>query len=577
MKNLFKKIGALLLTAVMVLTMCSTVFAKAVSEGDTTTVEITGLNTDETPVVTLYKVVKGNYSEKGFLGTYTKGRNVEIADLDNPTQAEINTIAQRINSNDASKKITPFATIPASVSKDTAKATATVTGAGVYIAIITGATKTVYNPVYVGVSYNENSKLSHKPISAGALYAGTNVVKKTSPGIKKDITSGTTSDKTIPETVTDKNTVSVGDVVNYKLTPTVPSYPTNATNKTFFVSDTMSAGLDFNFESLTLAAGDKTVTKTLDESKTTATYKIGDATIATAKKSGNGFNMNFSYDGLDSLNDATEKGRMPELMVTYNARVNENAVVGSDGNTNDAKIYYSNDPNKGDTWNKVEDKPDTAVGVKNKSDRKTVYSYQIALKKVDAKDKNKVLSGAVFGIYSDASCTKLVDEIITNEKGLAVSTAVAKGIYYVKELVAPDGYSLNADVIPVTAQWTTATSTVTGNITRTTYTTDKSKSVDGKQVGYIKDGKFYRTEVGGSQPAYVAATSTTDATEVSTTEVSGAGTVPTLVSSPVLNTQMSALPSTGGMGTYLFTIIGVVVMAGAAGAFFISRRKGSEE
>ena len=43
------------------------------------------------------------------------------------------------------------------------------------------------------------------------------------------------------------------------------------------------------------------------------------------------------------------------------------------------------------------------------------------------------------------------------------------------------------------------------------------------------------------------------------------------------DTKLSALPSTGGMGTYLFTIIGVVVMAGAAGAFFISRRKGSEE
>ena len=45
----------------------------------------------------------------------------------------------------------------------------------------------------------------------------------------------------------------------------------------------------------------------------------------------------------------------------------------------------------------------------------------------------------------------------------------------------------------------------------------------------------------------------------------------------IKNTKLSSLPSTGGMGTYLFTIIGVVVMAGAAGAFFISRRKGSEE
>ena len=575
MKNLFKKISALLLTAIMVLTMCSTVFAKAVSENDTATVTITGLNKDEKPTVTLYKVVKGNYSEKGFLGTYTKQTNVEIEDLNSPTQAEINTIAQRINSSNEENKIQPFATITAGVSGDTA--TATVNGAGVYIAIITGATNTVYNPVYIGVSYNKESNLSHEAISAGDLYAGSWVVKKTSPGIKKDITSGTTSDDTIAET--DKNTVSVGDVVNYKLTPTVPSYPTNATNKTFFVSDTMSAGLDFNFESLALGAKDKNVTKTLSEDKTTATYKIDDTVIATAVKSGNGFNMNFSYDGLDSLNGDTEKGRMPELTVTYNARVNESAVVGSQGNTNDAKIYFSNKPNNGDTWKDVNNKPDSATGVTNKSDRKTVYSYQIALKKVDATNHDEVLRGAVFGIYSDEDCTNLVDEITTNDKGLAVSTAVAKGTYYVKELVAPDGYSLSTDVKTVTAQWTTATSTVAGETTRTQYTTDVDQSVDGKQVGYIKDGKFYRSNTGidGADPAYVKSTSTTVATEVSTTVVNGAGTVPTLVTTPVTNTKMSSLPSTGGMGTYLFTIIGVVVMAGAAGAFFISRRKGSEE
>ena len=45
----------------------------------------------------------------------------------------------------------------------------------------------------------------------------------------------------------------------------------------------------------------------------------------------------------------------------------------------------------------------------------------------------------------------------------------------------------------------------------------------------------------------------------------------------IVNTKMGTLPSTGGMGTYLFTIIGVVVMAVAAGAFFISRRRTSEE
>ena len=39
------------------------------------------------------------------------------------------------------------------------------------------------------------------------------------------------------------------------------------------------------------------------------------------------------------------------------------------------------------------------------------------------------------------------------------------------------------------------------------------------------------------------------------------------------DTKLSALPSTGGMGTYLFTVVGVVLMACAAGAFMVSRKK----
>ena len=39
------------------------------------------------------------------------------------------------------------------------------------------------------------------------------------------------------------------------------------------------------------------------------------------------------------------------------------------------------------------------------------------------------------------------------------------------------------------------------------------------------------------------------------------------------NTQLSALPSTGGMGTTLFTIAGCVIMISAAGLFFATRKK----
>lgn len=40
-----------------------------------------------------------------------------------------------------------------------------------------------------------------------------------------------------------------------------------------------------------------------------------------------------------------------------------------------------------------------------------------------------------------------------------------------------------------------------------------------------------------------------------------------------VNTKLAALPATGGIGTYIFTIAGIIIMAAAAGFFFVSRRK----
>lgn len=107
--------------------------------------------------------------------------------------------------------------------------------------------------------------------------------------------------------------------------------------------------------------------------------------------------------------------------------------------------------------------------------------------------------------------------IITDAKGEATVSGLDLGDYYFEEVEAPTGYSLDANPNKVTV-------------------TLKEK---------VKE-----------------ASATTD-----------------VISNPLTkyNTTLNSLPSTGGMGTYLFTIIGVVVMAGAAGAFFISRRKGSEE
>lgn len=58
---------------------------------------------------------------------------------------------------------------------------------------------------------------------------------------------------------------------------------------------------------------------------------------------------------------------------------------------------------------------------------------------------------AVFGIYADRECTDLVQQLTTDENGYAISDELLMRDYYVKEITAPTGYTLNSTVFTVTA------------------------------------------------------------------------------------------------------------------------------
>ncbi|MBS8115232.1 isopeptide-forming domain-containing fimbrial protein, partial [Streptococcus suis] len=106
------------------------------------------------------------------------------------------------------------------------------------------------------------------------LYGQTSVAKSTLPSIDKTV-SGVTADA-------DKNSASLGQVLTYSLNVTLPSYPTQAKNKTIFISDTMSEGLTFDYASLTISWNGQTLI-----ADTTGQFKTqGDILIAKAVKVG---------------------------------------------------------------------------------------------------------------------------------------------------------------------------------------------------------------------------------------------------------------------------------------------------
>lgn len=207
-----------------------------------------------------------------------------------------------------------------------------------------------------------------------------------------------------------------------------------------------------------------------------------------------------------------------EIVVTYNGVLTSTADLGSDPdqeNNNKATFKY----------NDV-----TVPGTKEKE----VYSGQITIEKVDASDKTMKLKGAKFVVIDQASKDtagvkylkydasandnkgafswkdKLTDATVyeTGDDGTVAISGLAAGTYYLLEIEAPKGYNVLTAAQPVTL----------------------TKGKDANNVDHL------------------------------------------LATPKVENVQGTILPSTGGMGTVAFAVVGLIVMAGAAVTLIIKKR-----
>ena len=313
----------------------------------------------------------------------------------------------------------------------------------------------------------------------------------------------------------------IGDTVEFRTITTVPNV-SGYTQYKYVIYDEMSAGLTSNVKNendVTIKVNDTTE---LDKNYYTVTV---DGTNA------NKFTV--TVDVLKAIQD-NKMYAGNELYTYYTGILNENAKVYNDGKQdNKAYLEYSNNPHDHATTNS------TPV--------KVVYdwTFKMGVKKVDGADGTP-LTDAKFVLSKEKNCDLGAigdDGQPHNTENLISLIKNSDGSY----TVAPAGY--NGSVVNVI---TAGDITINGLDDATEYYLYETKA----PAGYNRLTAAVRFEItatysdAGDNCTSVTATVNND--------------VQSSVSVNVRNNKGSTLPSTGGIGTTLFYVIGGVLMAVAA-------------
>ena len=273
-----------------------------------------------------------------------------------------------------------------------------------------------------------------------------------------------------------ENDANIGDTVNFQATITAGKGTVN-----YVMHDTMSEGLTFDITSVVVTKGDTTLTAT------------NDYVITNSCEDG----CTFEIDLTDSLEATLNEGE--QIVVTYSAVLNENAVIAGEGNPNTVYLTYGNNQ-------------------KTTESKTTTYTYQFQLVKTDA--NGTVITGAEFELYdavtggNEIAVVKVEGEEgvyrvakegetgVAIEAGYVTIQGLDSGTYYLEETKAPEGYNQLTERVEVV--------------------------IDGaNKNATVEDGAYVE---GGVQ---------------------------------VVNKTGSLLPETGGIGTTIFYVVGGLLMVAA--------------
>ena len=522
-----KKIMALMLAAIMMMAMSVTAFAAEGAAGTCTlTVNAKGGQDLKGQTINLYKLFdvteSGTTESKNYaytVNTATGYKDALVSVLGSPitatsTDEQFAAAVLAIGSNN-STEVQNFANnFTTYALKNSLKATATSNK-------ITEENKTSYTFNNLAAGYYLVYVTGGKAIQSSLVTV--------------DATTNTVDLKTEAPSITktaDKETVSIGQVVEYTVTGTIPD-TTGYNQYQYIIHDELSKGLDFVKNAAGETLDDATKVNVAITFKETSVTDKGTAPTTATLDTAN--NRKMSLDLSEWVRDnQANKGK--EFTVTYYAKVNKDAVVIE---KNKAQLEYGNKP--GETTKTTPSEAKTPT-----------YPLDILKVKKDSSPE-EILAGAHFTLYASG-----VDGSIDETKPIKV-TKDAEGKYS----YAADQASTNPSVI-------TDMVTVATKFEGTGY----NLHINGLAAGtyYLKETKAPEGYNKLTDAIKVTITKSTTADENNWTLTVDKGTVEGKIVK-VENSTGSLLPSTGGRGAIAFAVIAALLVFGVAVSFIRDKRK----
>ncbi len=510
-----KKLASLLLVLVMVFALATTAFAD-----ETTTYSITINNSAEGHTYEAYQIFTGDLVEKDgtkILSNIVWGSGISDAGQTalGDAAAKAETLKTEADAKAFAKAVAPYLTTAAGSANTVTDGKYVISGlaAGYYLVKDRDGSLTGDADAYTEYIIKVVSDTTATP-------------KSSVPTVEKKVKD--TNDSTgVTSDWQDSADYDIGDSIPFQLKATLADNVSSYTTYKVVFHDTLSKGLTYNNDAKVYIGGTETNGFTV-----TATVNADGTTTLTV-----------SCDDVKALG----AGNSSVITVEYTAKLNENAVLGSAGNPNEVYLEYSNNPNKSENGNNETGETPKDVVI--------VFTYKTIINKVDS--ENKPLTGAAFkleklikGKDGAAETWTTVKEFTVDETTTSFTfSGLDDGQYKLTETKTPAGYNTIDPIYFVIEATHDETADAPTLKTLNAYLTD----ANGNKQTEMKDGESVNIDLG-----------TVDLT---------AGSITTTV----VNKSGSELPSTGGIGTTIFYVLGGVLVLAAVVLLVTKKRMSGAE